>query len=408
MARRAADSGGSAGGAGGRGPRTLSASARRASAGFATLLRAFALDGDRLWTPEPVAAERMAAVDGLPRPELVSGRLERLAVPPGEAVLAWGETAAVARIRRRGAVAARPPADDPPGWLGVLRRLPAAAPEVAARMNDRRFCLELAGELGRALPGARSIRSVAELAEHLRSGACDAGGGAWVAKAPWSAAGRHRVIRSGLDALGDGARLDAAGSDPALRGGIERLLERSGALVVEPWVERTADYGAAGLVLPDGGMESLGTHRLEVDRRGAFTGLVLEGPLSARSVDPAARAALESTLESVGRRLAGAGYVGPFGIDGFTWREPGGASHVHPLSEINARLTFGLVARALAVRCLQATPADEAAAGRPAAAVLRLGRPLGARGDDPVVSRSIELLTATAEAPGAWLEPRSG
>ena len=393
MARRAADSAGTAGGAGGRGPQTLSASARRASTGFATLLRAFALDGDRLWTPEPVAADRMAPVDGLPRPELVSGRLDRLALPPATTVIAWGETEAVARLRRHAGGVPRGPSSDLPRWLGVLRRLPPTAPEVAARVNDRRFCLELAGALGRTLPGARTIRSVAELAEHLRSGACDAGGGAWVAKAPWSAAGRHRVIASSVDAL----------RDPALSGRIARLLERSGSLVVEPWVERTADYGGAGMVLPDGRVETLGTHGLEVDRRGVFIGLALG---SSSPGDPAERQALEATLESVGRRLAGAGYVGPFGIDGFTWREPGGASHVHPLSEINARLTFGLVTRALAARCLPLMRAHAVPAGRPAAVVLRLGRPLGARRDGLEGSRSIELLAATADAPGAWLELR--
>jgi hypothetical protein len=264
---------------------------------------------------------------------------------------------------------------------------------VAARVNDRRFCLELAGALGRALPGARTVCSADELAEHLRSGAFDAGGGAWVAKAPWSAAGRHRVVASGAEGL----------RDAELRRRIERLLERSGALVVEPWVERTADYGAAGLVHADGRVELLGTHRLEVDRRGAFTGVVLEGPAPmgpAEPADPGEDAALESTLETVGRRLAGAGYVGPVGIDGFTWRDPRGAVHVHPLSEINARLTFGLVARALLERV-----AAVAAEGPPVSATLRLGR-CGEGGDAPGGSRSIELLAATAEAPGAWLEWR--
>lgn len=391
MTRRAAEEEGSRM----RVRRTLSPAARAASAGFATLLRAFGDGasaqrdgGDRLWTAEPVALERVPAVDGLPSPELVSGPLERLAATPGEALVAWGETGSVARLRAQaGAASPRDDRPDWPGWLGTLRTLPPAAPEIAARVNDRRFCLELARRLGRSLPGARTVRSVEELAGHLRSGACAVAGGAWVAKAPWSAAGRHRVIGTGTDA-------DSLRDDGPLRRRLERLLERSGALVVEPWVPRRADFGAVGLVLADVRVEALGAHRLEVDRRGAFTGLVLE------RLDPAEEAALEETLDQVGRGLAGAGYVGPFGIDGFTWTDPAGASHVHPLSEINARSTFGLIARALVART-----ALRAGAERPGAVALRFGRRTGAEGrDGGRTVRSIELLAATESAPGAWLE----
>ena len=50
----------------------------------------------------------------------------------------------------------------------------------------------------------------------------------------------------------------------------------------------------------------------------------------------------------VGSQLAQDGYRGPFGIDGFVYRGSDGQTRVHPLCEINARLSFGFVARALA------------------------------------------------------------
>ena len=65
--------------------------------GAATLLRVFATDGDQLWTPRPVDAARVAAVDGLPTPRLISG------VPPAEADWEWGQRSSLAaRLNHRG------------------------------------------------------------------------------------------------------------------------------------------------------------------------------------------------------------------------------------------------------------------------------------------------------------------
>jgi hypothetical protein len=50
--------------------------------------------------------------------------------------------------------------------------------------------------------------------------------------------------------------------------------------------------------------------------------------------------------EGVAAALARAGHAGPFGIDGFVYRE-GARRVLRPFCEINARHTFGHVARAL-------------------------------------------------------------
>ena len=62
------------------------------------------------------------------------------------------------------------------------------------------------------------------------------------------------------------------------------------------------------------------------------------------------RRALESATHAVGKRVAEHGYRGPFGIDAWRYRDADGETHFHPLGEINARLTFGLVAHALVER----------------------------------------------------------
>jgi hypothetical protein len=51
-----------------------------------------------------------------------------------------------------------------------------------------------------------------------------------------------------------------------------------------------------------------------------------------------------ATTEAVAAALGREGYVGPFGIDAWRYRRADGALVLNPLGEINARMTFGLVA----------------------------------------------------------------
>jgi hypothetical protein len=63
-------------------------------------------------------------------------------------------------------------------------------------------------------------------------------------------------------------------------------------------------------------------------------------------------ALLERAVDLAADRLVTRGYRGPFGIDCWRWRDREGLLRFHPLGEINARLTFGIVARALVDRVL--------------------------------------------------------
>jgi hypothetical protein len=76
-----------------------------------------------------------------------------------------------------------------------------------------------------------------------------------------------------------------------------------------------------------------------VDIKGQFTGIDLDtGALPERD-----RARLEEVAVGVAAALRQAGYAGPFGIDAWHWRRTDGSVAFHPLGEINARMTFGLV-----------------------------------------------------------------
>jgi hypothetical protein len=295
-------------------PRTVLETAAR----MGSLLRVFGRDGDRLWLPALVDPE---AAPGL---ILETGPLRDL--PPAAEVLAWCETAEA--LAHRGGP--RPPS--PVSWDAPLQdllwQLPTSPPAVVAAVHHRAFHLQVARKIGCTLLGARMVESIAEL-EALalpRS---------WVLKAPLSASGRNRYIER------EGRGL----SDPKARRTVERLFDQHGPLLFEPWMDRTEDFGVSAILTHDE-MRVLGIHGQRVDRKGQFAGIDLQPDLSQEDRDR-----LLETAEAVAEALRTAGYVGPFGIDAWRYRREDGRVFLNPLGEINARMTFGLVARTAAERC---------------------------------------------------------
>jgi hypothetical protein len=216
----------------------------------------------------------------------------------------------------------------PTAW--VLPRVEARVPahwdlvwcEPTARaFNDRRYALALAQELGCALPRAATLTSLEAIDAHV-------GDGPWVLKAPWSSAGRHRVHGTGR--LFGEHRVAA-----------QRLLARTGALTYEPWCDRICDVGVCGVA----GGEVTEPHEIVNGPRGNFLGIELRPEVLAVGEHDQ----LVMTAERVAQRLYDDGYRGPFGIDAFVHRVDG-ERVLHPLCEINARYTFGHVARALGER----------------------------------------------------------
>lgn len=201
----------------------------------------------------------------------------------------------------------------------------AWADPAAKAANDRRVAVAVQRALG--LDHAQVVTTVDELVAITKPMR-----GAWVAKAPWTAAGRDRI--HGIPGMsGD------AGPRDDQRTYAQRLLDRQGALVVEPWLERRFDTGVCAHLDPQGRITAEPPHTLLSDARGAFTGIDLtEPPLS-----PAERAQLERAVEASGAALANLGYAGPFTVDAFAHTRG-----FHAPCEINARHSFGHVTRALA------------------------------------------------------------
>jgi hypothetical protein len=270
---------------------------------YATLLAAVAPDGDRpeIWVPAEVDRARLVE-----HPRWT---------PP--------------------VVRAPAPADPPPGAFDLAWADPAAA-----AANDRSRTLAIAGELGVALPGARTVASLAELDAHISAHAPGFAGRPWICKARWTAAGRDRARGTGDALTGE------------LRIRIARMLERFGPLVFEPWLDRVVDLGVCGEVTADGEVRLLEPHRIATDPRGGFLGIELSPRL-----DPGVAEPLCAVARAAAARLAAqTGYRGRFAIDAFVYRDPRGSRRpagtdaLHPLCEINARHSFGWIAHALARR----------------------------------------------------------
>lgn len=268
----------------------LSARAQRTSSAYSALLAALApCDDVTVWAHAPVDPDRLVTAPGWTPPTMCVGAAPQID-------LLWADPSAKA-------------------------------------VNDRRFSFQLTTAWGCALPGARVLRSVAELEHHLaawvESTACD---GAWVCKAVWSSAGRERVYGRGV------------GVDANQRAQLERLFERTEpAVVFEPWLPRVSDVGICGSVSDKVSLHP--PHQLLSTARGGFAGIDLRQV----ALEHAERDALVTTAERVGRELQHMGYRGPFGVDAFVYRD-GDERRLHPLCEINARYTFGHVARALGER----------------------------------------------------------
>lgn len=282
-------------------PRAVLATVAR----MAPLLRAFAREGDRLWSPAP-------------GPDLESGPLRDLR--PADEVLAWCETPSA--LEHRGGPRLSTAIDWDTPLHDLVWQLPTPSPDVVARVHHRSFYLQVAEEIGRALPGARMVESLPELDHHLRTAPP-----AWVVKAPLSASGRSRYIERNGPAL----------ADLKARRTVERLFEYHGSLLFEPWMDRTEDFGVSALLGPE--LRIVGIHGQKVDRKGQFGEIDLHPDLSKAEQDQ-----LFSTIEAVAASLRQAGYVGPFGIDAWRYRREDGKIVLNPLGEINARMTFGLVA----------------------------------------------------------------
>jgi len=162
-----------------------------------------------------------------------------------------------------------------------------------------------------------------------------------VIKAPLGCAGRN-MLRV----------LPEAGLTDNQKRWLERILRQQGAVVVEPWCKRIADYSVQIEVTAQGSTV-LGVTRFLTDQRGQYIGHVLGfkhaglAPEEVRGYhEIGVSAKLKDVASKVGDALKSGGYLGPAGIDAFLYESDSGI-RLQPLVEINPRYTMGRIALAL-------------------------------------------------------------
>jgi hypothetical protein len=235
-------------------------------------------------------------------------------------------------------------------WLNTPRakaratalKLPlfGADPAVVDVVHDKAFCARVARDHGLLEPELKGAITILEPTETT----VDALVACTLRQPGWQAAG-GLVAKPRRSTSGRG-RLD-------LRRGItERAaarLRRRGGVVVEPWLPRVADYSSQWWVDDAGQARFLGATVATQNFAGLWQGarLWIDDDLVPGIPGAAGREVVDRS-QLVVREAARAGYVGPCGVDVFSWRADDGALR-YRLCELNARMTGGLVAVLLAV-----------------------------------------------------------
>lgn len=183
--------------------------------------------------------------------------------------------------------------------------------------------------------------------------------GQFIAKRPWSASGRHRIMSS-ID------------ERPWVEQPVEvqRWFEKSWRLgevpIVQPLFKRIVDVSVQGRIDPGGSLPTvhlLGQTRVLNLSNGQYAGSCVgrfmsgldeaclrfwhdRGSAEVGGVDEL----LNRAARFVGEQLIGRGYSGPFGIDAFVYEDNEGSYKVFPIIEINPRHTMGRISLSLAKR----------------------------------------------------------
>lgn len=133
-----------------------------------------------------------------------------------------------------------------------------------------------------------------------------------------------------------------------IQGWVKNCIESQGAIVVEPWLNKAADFSIQ-LEIRENKIELFPVRQFitgpQNEYRGTFLGEVCE-TLPQEALRPFHELIpfWQGFARDLGHRLQKEGYLGPAGIDGLLWRDQNGSYTLKPLVELNPRWTMGRVA----------------------------------------------------------------
>ena len=181
-------------------------------------------------------------------------------------------------------------------------------------------------------PQGRACMNVREIMD------CIERGGTWVAKAPFSTSGQHRML------------IEGPIKHNAQQWITRQLIE--GPLVIEPWFKRIADV-SIHLDISDKNIRVIGLNRFWTVATGTYRGASI-GPWTlglSRQIlrelhQGDATKLLNEAGEFIGRRAQELGYRGPLGVDTLVAETKDGP-RLLPILEANPRFTMGRIALAI-------------------------------------------------------------
>lgn len=202
--------------------------------------------------------------------------------------------------------------------LALAPDQPWPSPRVVAIANSKATSHAIEQELGCALPHSALVHDEAALVS-----AVAAMPHRWVLKHPQGVSGRERV--RGEPGVLEQRELAWA----------RRMWAGGGALVLEPWVTQAQETSLHYVISPDQQITLIGWATMLADRTGTLRGHRVSSASAPPAWEPTTRAAVA--------RVAALGYHGPVSVDTMVgWL--GEAYVERPITEINARYTFGRMA----------------------------------------------------------------
>jgi len=238
----------------------------------------------------------------------------------------------------------------------LMDNLPGEGLELGKFWNEniralfaKSFGAEIAQELEDSVKPVL-CRSMEELEQELQ-GQHQQGLDKVVVKAPFGASGRGLIIIKCGERFGG-----------SIRRQVERVLEKQGEVLVEPWLQRVLDFSVQ-YEMEDAGLRRLGILQLENDCRGQFQACVCSPKFCQGLSSELARFLMEEALpvyeeESqvvrlIEERLQQAGYRGAVGVDAFVYRDSGEQLQLRKVCEVNPRYTMGRLTLELRKRVAQ-------------------------------------------------------
>ena len=279
---------------------------RRRLSLLGTLLRVFAAKGDTVWTLEPLDPSCLVEVPGAPNVALRSGIPEHRDLP----TLDWGG-----------------------GASGILRQSQSDATsmqEAVWRSGPMTRERRIAANRRTTLSALKINESIALRRAQEIDPSLHVWETPWVVKGDLSVAGRDQIRGENAEALN------------RVRARIEKLVSRHGGAVVEPWRDRIGDVGIVGVALDGSSAPTCWIHRQESSTTGGLEGIVTADDPSTLVGKDIMRA-MQHAFVDVTRRLS---VTGPLGIDAYVYVSTTGERRLAPVSEVNARMTMGMVAHA--------------------------------------------------------------